>query len=292
MFPNFLIGLREGLEASLVVGILIAYVVRTGHARRLRLVWTGIAAAVVLSLGFGALLTFTSTTLLSTTAAKETFGGVLSLVAVTFVTWMIFWMRRAARTLKGELQDKLEAALAMGSAALVATAFAAVGREGLETALFLWTNIQSTGTSLAPIIGGTLGLLAAVVLGYLLYKRAVSLNLKTFFTWTGAGLVLVAAGVLAYGIHDLQEGGVLPGLDSLAFDISRIIPPASWYGTLLKGVLNVSPASTWLQVSAYLGYLVPVLVLFFRAPAAPRSGSAPGPASSRAVRPPAGTRAA
>jgi high-affinity iron transporter len=262
VLPNFLIGLREGLEATLVVSILVAYLVKTGKTDRLPAVWGGIGLAVVISLAFGALLTFTSSNL--SFRAQERFGGVMSIIAVGFVTWMIFWMRRAARFLKSELQDRLDAALMMGTLALVVTAFIAVAREGLETSLFIWTAVQATGSGAAPIVGATLGIVTAVALGWLLYRRAISINLAKFFTWTGAGLILVAAGVLAYGVHDLQEAGDLPGGGSLAFDVSATIPPDSWYGTLLKGIFNFSPATTWLQALVWLLYVIPVLALFFR----------------------------
>ena len=274
MLANFLIGLREGLEASLVVGILVAYLVKTGNRDKLRPVWIWVAAAIVLSASFGAVLTYTSTELLSTSAQQEAFAGVVSVIAVGFVTWMIFWMRRTARFLKTALHDKLTAALAIGGMALAVTSFLAVGREGLETALFLWSAVQATGDSTAPLLGIVLGLLVATVLGYLLYRRAVALNLAKFFTWTGAGLVLVAAGVLSYGIHDLQEGGLLPGLDSLAFDVSASVPLSTWYGSLLHGTIGFTPKTSWLQLAVFVGYLVPVGYLFFRpakaaAPAAP-----------------------
>ena len=277
MFPTFLIGLREGLEASLVVGILVAYLVKSGNGHRLRPLWGGIAAAIGLSLGFGALLQFTSAEL--SFKAQEAFGGFASILAVCFVTWMVFWMRRTARFLKTELHGRLDAALTLGPLALALTAFVAVGREGLETALFLWSAVQSTNQTTTPITGAVLGLAAAVVLGYLLYKRAVTLNLKTFFTWTGAGLVIVAAGVLSYGVHDLQEAGLLPGLNTLAFDVSSTIPPSSWYGTLLKGIFNFSPRTSVLEAVAWVAYVVPVLYLFFRPASAP---AAPAPARQTA----------
>jgi len=267
VFATFLIGLREGLEASLVVGILVAYLVRTGNRARLAPVWGGIAVAVALSLGFGALLQFTSAQL--SFRAQEAFGGSASLLAVAFVTWMVFWMRRTARSLKSELHGRLDTALTLGPLALALTAFVAVGREGLETALFLWSAASSTGETVSPVVGALLGLVTAVALGYLLYRQAVSLNLKTFFTWTGAGLVVVAAGVLSYGVHDLQEAGVLPGLNTLAFDVSGAVPPSSWYGTLLKGVLNFSPRTSVLEAIAWVCYVVPVLSLFFRPAPAP-----------------------
>jgi high-affinity iron transporter len=152
----------------------------------------------------------------------------------------------------------------MGTGALVVTAFIAVGREGLETSLFIWSAIQATGQSTQPVLGAVLGLLTAVVIGYLFYKGALRINLATFFRWTGAVLIVVAAGVLSYGVHDLQEAGILPGLNSLAFDVSGAVPPASWYGTLLRGTVNFTPATTWLQAIAWLVYIVPVFVLFLR----------------------------
>ena len=274
MFANFLIGLREGLEAALVVGILVAYLVKTGNRDKLRPLWAGVAAAIVLSASFGAVLTYTSTELLSTGKQQEAFAGIVSVIAVGFVTWMIFWMRRTARFLKTELHDKLSSALAIGGLALAATSFLAVGREGLETALFLWSAVQATGSTAAPLGGIVLGLTVATVLGYLLYRRAVALNLAKFFTWTGAGLVLVAAGVLSYGVHDLQEGGLLPGLNSLAFDVSGSIPLSTWYGSVLHGTIGFTPKTSWLQLAAFVGYLVPVGYLFFR-PARPSAAPAP-----------------
>ncbi|MFF2651931.1 iron uptake transporter permease EfeU [Streptomyces sp. NPDC058045] len=261
MFGNYLIGLREGLEASLVVCILIAYLVKTGRRDALRPVWAGIAVAVLLAFGFGCALTFGSQEL--TFEAQEALGGSLSIVAVGLVTWMVFWMRRTARHLKQELTGRLDAALQMGTAALVATAFLAVGREGLETALFVWASVRASndGTH-GPLIGVLLGLATAVVLGWLFYRGALRINLAKFFTWTGGMLVIVAAGVLAYGVHDLQEAGWVPGLRNLAFDISGTIPPDSWYGTLLKGVFNFQPDPTVVQVAVWALYLVLTLALF------------------------------
>ncbi|MFJ8935715.1 iron uptake transporter permease EfeU [Streptomyces sp. NPDC102365] len=268
MFGNYLIGLREGLEASLVVCILIAYLVKTDRRDALKPVWIGIAVAVVLALGFGFALEFGSQEL--TFEAQEALGGSLSIIAVGLVTWMVFWMRRTARHLRSELHGRLDAALRMGTAALVATAFLAVGREGLETALFVWASVRASndGTQ-GPLTGVLLGILTAVVLGYLFYRGTVRINLAKFFTWTGGMLVVVAAGVLAYGVHDLQEADFLPGLTNKAFDISGTVPPDSWYGTLLKGVFNFQPDPTVVQVVVWVLYLVPTLA-FFLAPS--RSG--------------------
>ncbi|MGW0290515.1 iron uptake transporter permease EfeU [Streptomyces tuirus] len=272
MFSNYLIGLREGLEASLVVCILIAYLVKTDRKDALKPIWAGIGVAIALAFGFGCVLEFGSQEL--TFQAQEALGGSLSILAVGLVTWMVFWMRRTARHLKSELHGRLDAALAMGTGALVATAFLAVGREGLETALFVWASVHaaSDGTP-RPLLGVALGLLTAVLLGWLFYRGALRINLAKFFTWTGGMLVVVAAGVLAYGFHDLQEADFLPGLTNKAFDISGTIPPDSWYGTLLKGVFNFQPDPTTLQVGVWLLYLVPTLALFL----APTMTPAPTP---------------
>ncbi|MGW7329551.1 iron uptake transporter permease EfeU [Streptomyces sp. NPDC054840] len=261
MFGNYLIGLREGLEASLVVCILVAYLVKTGRRDALRPVWLGIAIACAISLAFGAMLEFGTQEL--TFEAQELLGGTLSIISVGLVTWMVFWMKRTARHLKADLHGKLDSALAMGTGALVATAFLAVGREGLETALFVWASVRASGEgSSAPLIGVLLGIATAILLGYLFYRGALTINLAKFFRWTGAMLVIVAAGVLAYGVHDLQEARFLGGLGDKAFDISATVPPDSWYGTLLKGVFNFQPDPTVLQLTVWLLYLVPVLTLF------------------------------
>jgi high-affinity iron transporter len=148
----------------------------------------------------------------------------------------------------------------------------AVGREGLETALFLWAATETaTGVNTAatvpawqPLTGAALGLLTAVVLGYLLYRGAVRINLSRFFTWSGAFLIVIAAGVLGYGVHDLQEAGILPGLSSLAFDVSGTVDEGSWYGALLKGVFNFSAQTTWLQAIAWTLYLAITMTFFLR----------------------------
>ncbi|MFF3331206.1 iron uptake transporter permease EfeU [Streptomyces sp. NPDC002888] len=261
MFSNYLIGLREGLEASLVVCILIAYLVKTDRRDALKPLWIGIGVAVALALGFGCALEFGSQEL--TFEAQEALGGSLSILAVGLVTWMVFWMRRTARHLKSELHGKLDAALRMGTGALVATAFLAVGREGLETSLFVWVSVHSASDGTPrPLAGAALGLATAVVLGWLFYRGALRINLAKFFTWTGGMLVVIAAGVLAYGFHDLQEADWIPGLTDKAFDITATIPPDSWYGTLLKGVFNFQADPTVLQVTVWLLYLIPTLALF------------------------------
>ncbi|MDA8439239.1 MAG: FTR1 family protein, partial [Propionibacterium sp.] len=254
MIGNFLIGLREGLEAALVVVILVAYLVKSGRRDLLPPVWTGVALAVGISLAFGALLTFGPSGLDDDT--REAIGGILSLIAVGFVTWMIFWMARSSRGLSAELRSAVDRAVVAGRASLVGVAVLAVGREGLETALFLWANTQAaaqgTGSDAAALGGALLGLLVAVAIAMACYRGALRINLSKFFAWTGGLLVIIAGGVLAYGVHDLQEAGILPGIGAVAFDVSGTIPPNGLAGTLLKGVFNFSPRTTVLQAIVWV----------------------------------------
>ena len=284
MVGNFLIGLREGLEAALVVSILIAYLVKSDRRHLLPRIWLGVGIAVAVSLAFGAVLTFGPRGL--SFEAQELIGGSLSIIAVGFVTWMIFWMAKAARTISGELRAQIDKAADARPGALVVVAVLAVGREGLETALFLWAATQAaaggSGGTTTPLIGAAIGLLIAVLLGYLLYRGALRINLSRFFAITGVFLIIVAAGVLAYGVHDLQEARFLPGLNQLAFDVSRSVPPSSWYGTLLKGIFNFSPATTVLQAVAWVLYVVPTLWIFLlrirrKAPATRPTSAEPVP---------------
>lgn len=280
MLGNFLIGLREGLEAALVVSILIAYVVKTDRRHLISRIWLGVGAAVAISLAFGAALTFGPRGL--TFEAQELIGGLLSIVAVGFVTWMIFWMAGAAKNISGELRHRVDAAAGRSPNMLILVAMLAVGREGLETAMFLWAATRSATAagepSGVPLLGALLGLAVAVLLGYLMYRGALRINLTKFFAVTGAFLIIIAAGVLAYGVHDLQEAGVLPGLHSLAFDVSAYIVPTSMLGTVLKGVFNFSPATTWLEFIAWWAYVLPVGFLFWRTM---RNRTAPAPAPAR-----------
>lgn len=270
MFQNFLIGLREGLEAALVVGLLLAYVRKTGKAHLVPKIWMGVLTAVVVSLGFGALLTFGPRGL--TFEAQEAIGGSLSIIAVGFVTWMIFWMAENSKHLSRELGQKIDAAQA-STAAVVVIAALAVGREGLETALFLWAASQSAGSGAMALVGALLGIIIAIALAWLIMRGVLKLNLATFFRYTGIFLIFIAAGVLAYGVHDLQEAGLLPGLHHLAFDLSHIIAPTSLVGTLLKGIFNFSPATTWLEAGAWLMYTGTVLTIFLTKHKAPKTAA-------------------
>lgn len=270
MFQTFLTGLREGLEAALVVGILVAYLVKSDRREMLRAVWTGVGVAVALSVAVVIGLAVTSSTL--DDAAEEAFAGVTSLLAVGFVTWMVFWMRSQAQSMRGELQGQLDRAMTLGTGAVALTAFLAVGREGLETALFIWPVMKATGSGDATIIGAVLGIALAVLLGVLVYRRSVKLDLAKFFRITGIALVIIAAGVLAYGVHELQEVGVLPGEDALAWDLRSAFgvteDSSSWYATLLEGTINFRAKMSVLEVIVYVAYLVPVMSLFLRRPRA------------------------
>lgn len=260
---NALIGLREGLEAALVVVILVAFLVKTDRRWALRHVWTGVGVAVVLSVALGAVLTYGTRQLSFET--QELIGGSASILAVVFVTGMVFWMRTAARTISGELKGRLDKALDLGPLAVATVAFLGVGREGLETAIFFYATTEAAGQGNSqPLVGWVLGLGAAVLLGWLIYRGAVQINLAKFFRYTGVLLILVAAGILAYGIHDLQEAGFLPGLTTLAFDVSTTVDPGSWYASLLKGIFNFTPATTVLQAVAWVLYVGIVLTLFLR----------------------------
>ncbi|MFI6439172.1 iron uptake transporter permease EfeU [Streptomyces sp. NPDC050759] len=272
-FPSFLIGLREGLEAGLIVSVLIATLVRSGARSRLPQVWTGVLAAISLALSFGAVLTFTAASLSAT--AQEAFGGALSVVAVGFVTAMVFWMRRSARTFSSEIREKVTGALGMGAGMLIVTSFLAVGREGLETALFLWTTARAAGESAGPLTGAGIGLVLAAALCWGLYRRVLHINLTRFFTATGAVLIVIAAGVLGYGLRDLQEGKVLPGGTSYAVDLGGSVDAGAWYSTLVQGVFNLTPTMTWLQVAGYAGYLAVVMTLFLRGPSTRPTDPAP-----------------
>lgn len=278
MLANFLIGLREGLEAALVVSILVAYLVRLNRRDQLRYVWWGVAIAASVSLALGAILTLGPMGL--SFQATEIIGGTLSIIAVGLITWMILWMGKTARTLRRDLEERMEKAIAVGGTAVMTMALIAVGREGLETALFLWAGITAAGSSAGPIVGAVIGLATATALGFALYRGAVKINLRAFFQYTGLFLVIVAAGVLAYGTGDLQEANVIAGLGSHAWDITHILPPTSWYGSVLQGIFGISANPTVVQVIVWAAYAIPVMVIFVRmsfAKPAPKPAPTPTP---------------
>lgn len=275
---NFLIGLREGLEAALVVGILLAYIRKTQRTHLLAPMWAGVSVAVLLSLSFGALLTFGPQTL--TFEAQEAIGGSLSIISVGFVTWMIFWMAENARMLSAELKGKLDA-VQTSVWAVVLLAALSVGREGLETTLFIWSATRTVGqeANAIPMLGALVGIAIAVVMAWGMMR----INLSRLFTITGAFLVIVAAGVLSYGIHDLQEAAILPGLNNIAFESYRYIDPSSFVGTLLKAVFNLSSTTTWLEAGAWILYVGIVMPLFIRAQRPGLKASAKKPEDEKAA---------
>jgi high-affinity iron transporter len=283
VLANYLIGLREGLEMALIVTILIAYVVKVGRTDVLSKLWIGVGIALVVPLGIGALLTWGPYGL--SFQAQEIVGGGLSIVAAGFVTWMIFWMGKTARSMKATLHEKLDSVLVGAGWGVVILAMLSVGREGIETALFVWATVDGAGGSWEPFVGAVLGLLTAAVLGFLLYRGMVRINLGTFFSWTGAFLILVAGGILAYGVGDLQEAGLIPGSGVHAYDISAIIPSSSWYGTVLAGVINFNPSPTWLQVVVWVVYIAVVGYFYIRQHRASRRRAADRPAPTAASAP-------
>lgn len=307
MLATFLIGLREGLEAALVVGILIAYVTRMGRRDILPRLWAGVGLAVALAVVIGAILTFGAYTL--TFQAQEMLGGILSLVTVAMVTWMIFWMQKTARTMKSSLEAGVDRALAAGGMwAVVVIGFISVAREGVEATLLLWSMVQSFGDTPAALLGALLGIAVAVLLGWLLARGMLRINLRVFFTATGAFLVIVAAGILAYAIGDLQEAGVVPGPHTAAapidpatgtvavglagfpfgwaFDVSATITPSGPLATVLQSIVGFMPRMSWLQVIAWVLYVVIVGGFFIRGVRGSR------PPAKRAVAEPAADKTA
>ena len=258
MLSTFIIALREGLEAALIVGILVAYIVRTDRRHFLKPLWTGVAAALAATFALGAFLSFTSAEL--SDRGEELFAGITSFIAVGLVTWMVFWMKRTARTLRNELHGKVDTALTGGPISLALVAFFAVAREGLETALFVYTNFKTVGAASTATVGLVLGLTLAVVLGYLIYNRSVKLDLSKFFTVTGVALVIVAAGVLSYGIHEFQELGWIPGVDDFLWDVTPWIAKESILASLLSGTVGFDTTTSFIQFIAWSAYLVAVLV--------------------------------
>lgn len=264
MLANYLIGLREGLEAVLIVSILLAYLTRVGRTELRRPVWLGVGAAVLIAVGLGAALQITNTELED--EAQEAFAGIMSVIAVGLVTWMVLWMATRARSLKAHLEGQVDRALDGGGFALGVIAFVAVIREGLETALFLWSGANSTGDGdlAVPLAGALLGLATAVVIGTALYRGVVRLDLGRLLRWSGALLVVIAAGVLAYAVHEFTEVGWIPGEDAVAFDVSGLIAPDSWLAALLRGFFNFRPVTTWPELAAWALYVVPVMWWFVR----------------------------
>ncbi len=262
MLANYLIGLREGLEAGLIVGILVAYLGKLGRRDLLGRLWIGIAIAVAISLGVGAALTWGPYAL--TFEAQEILGGVLSLVAVAMVTWMIFWMATHGAGLSRELRGQVDAAIDRSWIAIVVLGALSVGREGIETALFVWANVSGGSDPVLGTTGALLGILTAVAISWGISRGLVRFNLSVFFTWTGLFLILVAAGVFSYGIGDLQEASLIPGGATRAYSLVGVVPPGSWIDTVLGGVFNFTPEPTWAQVIGWVAYVAVTMTLYLR----------------------------
>jgi len=281
MLATLLIGLREGLEAALVIGVLCAYVNRLGHRGARNRILIGVLAAILLSLIVGAILTFGAYGLSFT--AQEVIGGSLSIVAVVMVTWMAFWMLKMAHGLSAGLKGQVDRAIDGRGWGLALVGFITVGREGIETALFIWATTRASG--MLPVVGFAIavsGILVAVVIAWLMFRGLLRINLARFFRWSGVLLIVFAAGVLAYGIHDLQEAAVIPGPfaaapdgaraflqswygeSAWAFRVPHLIAPDGVIGVLLKGTLGFSPEMTKLELIGWALYLVITLPLFLR----------------------------
>ena len=260
MLATFVIGLREGLEAALIVGIIAAFLKQSNRTDAMRKVWAGVAAAVALCLVVGVLLQLLSLSLPQ--RQQEMLECVVAAVAVVMVSYMVLWMRRHSRDLKSDLQHAAGSALARGSAgALVAMAFLAVLREGFETAVFLLAAFQSALSPLQAAIGVILGVAVSVAIGYAIYRGGVKLNLSRFFRITGVVLVLVAAGLVISTLRAAYEAGWLTAGQQSLLNLSAIARPGSVQESLLTGMLGIRASMPVVEVIAYLLYAVPMLLV-------------------------------
>jgi high-affinity iron transporter len=282
MIPTFVIALREGVEAALIIGIVAAFLVKEGRRDALRQMWFGVAIAIALCFGIAVALRVLGQELPERgQASLETAVG---LVAVAAVTYMIVWMRPHARGIKSVLEGNAATALAAGSTtALVAMAFLAVLREGFETSAFLLAAFQDASDTTAAGAGAVLGLVAAVAIGLGLYRGGVRINLSRFFRLTGLVLVFVAAGLLATSLHTAHEAGWFNGLQGQAIDLSWLVQPGTISGSLLTGMLGLQPAPTVGEVLVYVLYALPMALYVLwpdrlrprRAPRRTHAGPAP-----------------
>jgi high-affinity iron transporter len=257
VLPTFVIGLREGLEAALIVGIIAAFLIQRDERRALPAMWAGIALAIVLCLAFAVAVNAFGRNL--TFRQREVMEATLSIVAVLGVTYMIVWMRRHSRELKGQLERETATALQRGSVwALIGLAFFAVIREGLETAVFLLAAFQNSSNPRATGTGAAIGIVVAIGLGYGIYKGGVRINLSKFFRVTGFVLVIVAAGLLSYAVHDLAEAGVIDVAQATAVDLTWLMEPGSLQEAVLSGALGLRALPTHAEAIAWLAYAVPM----------------------------------
>lgn len=266
MGETFLITLREGLEAALIVAIVLAYLNRSDNRQHFRLVWAGVGLATVVSLGFvGIYLALGS---ILTGDAKPLYEGLTTLFAAGLLTWMIFWMRKASRTLKKEIEGKVGTALALGSPfALVAVTFLAVIRESAEEVVMVSPSIVKAANPLMPAVGVVLGFVLAIAVGYTFYKGAAVINLRTFFNVTGIVLIVLAAGLITYSYHELSEVLKFLPEGTLAWDLTQISPvltPNHTVGALLKGLFAFRAAPKWPEVFVYFTYLILTMTAFVK----------------------------
>jgi high-affinity iron transporter len=283
VLPTFVIGLREGLEAALIVGIVAAFLGQQGRRDALRQVWIGVTVAVLICIGIAIALQVISSDLPQ--RQQEGLETVVGALAVVMVTYMILFMRRHARDLRGDLEGAAASALAAGSSrALVLMAFLAVLREGFETAVFLLATFHASGDATVSWIGAVLGICVAVVIGYGIYKGGVRLNLARFFKITGLVLVVVAAGLVMTAFMTANEAGWLNYGQQQAFDLSWLVRPGTPLSSLLTGVLGIQPYPTWVMALAWLVYLVPMVAIV--AWPARRRPARPVPAGVPAAAPP------
>jgi high-affinity iron transporter len=267
---GLLTGLREGVEAALIVSIILAYLAKTGNRRHLGKIWLGAGAAVALSVAIGVVLFVTIGGFEE--PAEQIFEGFAMLIAAGVVTWMLFWMRRTSANIKGQLHAGVDRALMEGGVfGLAILAFTAVIREGIETALFLMGQATAADTqAMSTLVGAVIGLVIAVAIGYGLYRGARVLNLRTFFQWTGIALIFIAAGLLSHGIHEFIEAGWISVGTGTAFDISAFLPHepdagvSGVIGSILRALVGYSSTPEWITFLSWLGYVVIVLALYLR----------------------------
>jgi high-affinity iron transporter len=257
LLPTFVIGLREGLEAALIVGIVAAFLVQRNERRALRAMWLGIALAVGLCTATAVALQVAGSSL--PLREREAMEGALALVAVLGVTYMVVWMRRHSRELKRKLESEAANALLSGSVfALVGMAFLAVLREGMETAIFMLAAFGNSTDPAATGLGAVLGVVVAIALGYAIYRGGIRINLGRFFQVTGLVLVLVAAGLLASSVHEFAEAGLITVFQQRAMDLSWLIAPGSIQGALLTGLFGFQAVPTVAELGTWLVYAVPM----------------------------------
>jgi high-affinity iron transporter len=260
MLATFFLMLREGLEAALIVGIVGAYLVKIGRRDALAKVALGVLAAIGLSGAIGVVVTLTIDELPE--VVQATAEATSAVVAVAVLTWMLFWMRRQGRALKGELEHGVDLAISEGTTlALVGLAFVAVIREGVETVLFLIPILSFNGTGFDTLVGGVLGLVVAGGFGWAIFVAGVRVNLRRFFTVTGTVLIFVSAGLVAFAIAEFGDAGIFANA-GVAFDLSAVLPDEGALGSVLRGLFGYRSAPTPLELLGYVSYLIPVLVLF------------------------------